>query len=111
ISHPFHPFRTPSSSVIPPLSLHDALPILRRRERLFAADGPWRWLRTLPHYGEQAVHWVGWVVVGLAIVGAVLLAVRRWRILVGRSEEHTSELQSRVDLVCRLLLETKIEPR
>src|SRR5438105_10689847 len=26
-----------------------------------------------------------------------------------RSEEHTSELQSRVDLVCRLLLEKKIE--
>src|SRR5699024_11220226 len=25
-----------------------------------------------------------------------------------RSEEHTSELQSRFDLVCRLLLETKI---
>src|SRR5207247_11248389 len=25
--------------------------------------------------------------------------------LTGRSEEHTSELQSRVDLVCRLLLE------
>src|SRR5438105_12633136 len=27
--------------------------------------------------------------------------------LVPRSEEHTSELQSRVDLVCRLLLENK----
>src|SRR5207247_957345 len=27
--------------------------------------------------------------------------------LLGRSEEHTSELQSRVDLVCRLLLEKK----
>src|SRR2546428_6452351 len=27
--------------------------------------------------------------------------------LVGRSEEHTSELQSRSDLVCRLLLEKK----
>src|SRR5207247_10967759 len=27
--------------------------------------------------------------------------------LPGRSEEHTSELQSRVDLVCRLLLEKK----
>src|SRR5699024_11602347 len=26
---------------------------------------------------------------------------------VGRSAEHTSELQSRFDLVCRLLLETK----
>src|SRR5438105_10157598 len=28
-----------------------------------------------------------------------------------RSEEHTSELQSRVDLVCRLLLEKKKKPR
>src|SRR6266704_5084838 len=27
----------------------------------------------------------------------------------GRSEEHTSELQSRFDLVCRLLLEKKIQ--
>src|SRR5438105_10457111 len=29
------------------------------------------------------------------------------RLLAPRSEEHTSELQSRVDLVCRLLLEKK----
>src|SRR5207247_10135209 len=29
------------------------------------------------------------------------------RVVVSRSEEHTSELQSRVDLVCRLLLEKK----
>src|SRR5580700_11869515 len=29
----------------------------------------------------------------------------------GRSEEHTSELQSRRDLVCRLLLEKKKEKR
>src|SRR5258707_6706564 len=28
----------------------------------------------------------------------------------GRSEEHTSELQSRQYLVCRLLLEKKIDP-
>src|SRR6202795_5346253 len=28
----------------------------------------------------------------------------------GRSEEHTSELQSLIDLVCRLLLEKKKEP-
>src|SRR3712207_6999189 len=34
---------------------------------------------------------------------------RRWRVPVvyGRSEEHTSELQSRQYLVCRLLLEKK----
>src|SRR6478672_12575325 len=31
--------------------------------------------------------------------------------LVGRSEEHTSELQSRSDLVCRLLLEKKKKTR
>src|SRR5699024_11710807 len=31
--------------------------------------------------------------------------------IVTRSEEHTSELQSRFDLVCRLLLEKKKEKR
>src|SRR5438874_10426419 len=34
-------------------------------------------------------------------------APRRWRKARARSEEHTSELQSRRDLVCRLLLEKK----
>src|SRR5438105_12809415 len=36
-------------------------------------------------------------------------AMRKSRrsIITARSEEHTSELQSRVDLVCRLLLEKK----
>src|SRR5206468_10848234 len=34
-------------------------------------------------------------------------AVVRLQPLEGRSEEHTSELQSRSDLVCRLLLEKK----
>src|SRR4030095_17150486 len=32
---------------------------------------------------------------------------RSWRRRAGRSEEHTSELQSHSDLVCRLLLEKK----
>src|SRR5260221_697457 len=36
---------------------------------------------------------------------------RRWRAHFGlRSEEHTSELQSHSDLVCRLLLEKKKKP-
>src|SRR2546428_2720091 len=34
---------------------------------------------------------------------AAPICLRRW----SRSEEHTSELQSRSDLVCRLLLEKK----
>src|SRR5207249_6624941 len=33
-------------------------------------------------------------------------ATRVIYLFMGRSEEHTSELQSRFDLVCRLLLET-----
>src|SRR5437867_9908601 len=33
--------------------------------------------------------------------------VARWSIFSNRSEEHTSELQSPYDLVCRLLLEKK----
>src|SRR5699024_11590821 len=37
------------------------------------------------------------------LCGSVLCRV----VLCGRSEEHTSELQSRFDLVCRLLLEKK----
>src|SRR3989440_2186464 len=36
-----------------------------------------------------------------------LRARRGHRPRIGRSEEHTSELQSRSDLVCRLLLEKK----
>src|SRR3712207_8668615 len=48
-----------------------------------------------------------------AISGAVVMADRRPvpspgpRTIRGRSEEHTSELQSRQYLVCRLLLEKK----
>src|SRR5699024_12425024 len=49
--------------------------------------------------------------VALLTAGAVYLFTKRemLRIILGfvRSEEHTSELQSRFDLVCRLLLEKK----
>src|SRR5206468_8860395 len=37
----------------------------------------------------------------------VVLRPEQVQAAVGRSEEHTSELQSRSDLVCRLLLEKK----
>src|SRR2546422_1291149 len=45
---------------------------------------------------------------------AVRLALRTQQIIAhetGRSEEHTSELQSRLHLVCRLLLEKKKNDR
>src|SRR5207249_6824860 len=48
------------------------------------------------------------VVVGLyAAVVSYFATARRGIYFALRSEEHTSELQSRFDLVCRLLLEKK----
>src|SRR5699024_3130237 len=56
-----------------------------------------------------------WVAIALHLASIVLrgLAVNRFPLgnlyeyMMMRSEEHTSELQSRFDLVCRLLLEKK----
>src|SRR5690349_23722943 len=88
----------PASSQIYTLSLHDALPILalacepRVRRAAVRRAGLEHQLRVhvAPH-GEA-----------LALAPqAQLDQVER------RSEEHTSELQSRRDLVCRLLLEKK----
>src|SRR5690606_40508093 len=52
-----------------------------------------RWLRTRGMSQGQAV---------LSIYAVVLLAVGIGAYLIVRSEEHTSELQSRENLVCRL---------
>src|SRR3712207_6862331 len=46
---------------------------------------------------------------GAALLGWTCVAFVRLRLAFGRSEEHTSELQSRQYLVCRLLLEKKIK--
>src|SRR5438067_10787472 len=75
------------------LSLHDALPIYEFQ----ANRSPDKTYRTAPLRGLFA-HMKG----GFYHDGrfATLLDVVR-------SEEHTSELQSRFDLVCRLLLEKK----
>src|SRR5206468_8850329 len=43
----------------------------------------------------------------MGIMIVVILSIYFLSIEQGRSEEHTSELQSRSDLVCRLLLEKK----
>src|SRR5207249_8033212 len=59
---------------------------------------------------EAAQSAVGWQVLVPAQLGppdAVYLLMPPGGPSQGRSEEHTSELQSRFDLVCRLLLEKK----
>src|SRR5205807_10381308 len=85
-----------------PLSLHDALPICRAAEQLTdpeqlqgaATEGQLELLRPQ----EVAVQRVGDVDADPTV-----------KVLRGgvRSEEHTSELQSPCNLVCRLLLEKK----
>src|SRR2546428_1977242 len=82
-------FNDTATTEIYTLSLHDALPILRRPR-----------LRGVPPHP----------LVRVADGGACTAMEARTNFRVTRrSEEHTSELQSRSDLVCRLLLEKKKE--
>src|SRR5690242_21384508 len=88
-------FNSTSHAKLFPLSLHDALPIsdLERAPQVdrledLAADA----LLVLGmDHGGEGHH--------------AVLDQRLGRIAQHRSEEHTSELQSHVNLVCRLLLE------
>src|SRR2546429_4239773 len=81
-------FNDTATTEIYTLSLHDALPIYRGLPRI---DGR-RCDRRDPGYG---------------LCRADVLRRRDGRPWRARSEEHTSELQSRLHLVCRLLLEKK----
>src|SRR5207249_11470240 len=95
VSRTYFFFSHTTTTEIYTLSLHDALPILshpERRQRGGAASVASRRGDLQQHVGngrgEQSLP--GRVASGRS-----------------RSEEHTSELQSRFDLVCRLLLEKK----
>src|SRR5690606_41457295 len=106
----FLPSTTTTPTELSTLSLHDALPIsLRRLQRAHHA-GRVRLLsfRVLACHGraraqgpdDQPAHLVLGQLQDRARRAAARAALRR-------SEEHTSELQSRENLVCRLLLEKK----
>ena len=62
---------------------------------------------TLFRSGVGVVVFVGVGVVFVVVVGWWWGVVVWSAVIGGRSEEHTSELQSRLHLVCRLLLEKK----
>src|SRR5690606_39332310 len=100
----------PPTSVLYSLSLHDALPILPPGPGPVARPAGRRW---------QAGWRGGGVRVGpfaevqlgrsTSLAGAApvrpMTSVMPRAVRTARSEEHTSELQSRENLVCRLLLE------
>src|SRR5205823_11124484 len=101
-------FTAPAPSESYPLSLHDALPILvlsdakeiaararQRRDELHRAECDRRSGR-----GQRG-----------AVSDQLDHAQCAERSVGGRSEEHTSELQSLAYLVCRLLLEKKKKKR
>src|SRR5690606_41652660 len=90
----------PHPSDTSPLSLHDALPISRHRDQSDALpSGEYHvWLHPRPDQHDLARSLDR---VDQAERGSTAEARR------ARSEEHTSELQSRENLVCRLLLEKK----
>src|SRR2546422_11227842 len=84
-------FNDTATTEIYTLSLHDALPIsLLQLLDIRYVDGPRQ-----PHDAADVV---------AVIPGKVAFDLEAEE---GRSEEHTSELQSRLHLVCRLLLEKK----
>src|SRR2546430_11225292 len=74
-------FNDTATTEIYTLSLHDALPI---------SEGPDEGAGELPRPHQRRVH-----------------LPEEEELRRGRSEEHTSELQSQSNLVCRLLLEKK----
>src|SRR3712207_8029223 len=96
---------TPTTEIYT-LSLHDALPIF---EELAPDLLSLILCRTAGDRGEREFH-------GGALPEVVVVRLDHRDVLAAqpvlyRSEEHTSELQSRQYLVCRLLLETKITER
>src|SRR5690606_40991883 len=103
-------FNDTTTTPIDPLSLHDALPIYPSGPNDYfhgIANNTSKSGTTITTWGKpntaNRVHDV-WDISG-DHTGAVNPLLGNPPAAPGRSEEHTSELQSRENLVCRLLLE------
>src|SRR5207249_12089781 len=103
------PLPTPPDTY--PLSLHDALPILarvgrsevHRRAAALAVEGARRQIEKLRVDFRRDVELVAGADAGHVEIEGAGLGEHGEIGDADRSEEHTSELQSRFDLVCRLL--------
>src|SRR3712207_7324138 len=94
----------PASTEIYPLSLHDALPICRQTTRDATMTATSSTPTAIAAGRLRPARPGGCSVTGSSEGMSAAVAVGASS---GRSEEHTSELQSRQYLVCRLLLEKK----
>src|SRR5690606_40505217 len=93
-------FPTPAPPEIYTLSLHDALPISQTAPSGSSCAAAWM---ARAHSRRLSIPFVPL----LALKPLPRPPLRRQQPRCPRSEEHTSELQSRENLVCRLLLEKK----
>src|SRR5690606_41854679 len=102
-SSPLHP---PALPVTSPLSLHDALPIFRIPlfKKLRATHNCTGSAHSTYEMCNSTISISPYFGCGGSIMGGNIIRISK---LIHRSEEHTSELQSRENLVCRLLLEKK----
>src|SRR5690606_40930123 len=96
----FRPPATPTTCTSTP-SLHNALPISFRTQKLLGLIQAR--VDVVDSLYAEFMHFVD----VSARPEPAQLAVLNRLLQYGRSEEHTSELQSRENLVCRLLLERK----
>src|SRR5699024_12328230 len=93
----FCPYHSSSFSLLSTLSLHDALPIF-----LAFPSFPYASFTSFTIFCAPSA-----IVAAGSIANPDSLRISLPLSTFVRSEEHTSELQSRFDLVCRLLLEKK----
>src|SRR5207253_9148922 len=103
ISPLFFSLNPPAPTAIYTLSLHDALPI-SAQPSLPRTFGRARLLLLRPSLATASPS-------SIAFTISIAVTKRSKRNSAPRSEEHTSELQSRGHLVCRLLLEKKKQNR
>src|SRR5207249_11231239 len=100
-----------ANALIYPLSLHDALPICGGASESRRECAPRRSRSSIRAQLLLEPSVTGEVLMrGAPNMPSQIRVTFRFKILLSRSEEHTSELQSRFDLVCRLLLEKKKKP-
>src|SRR5690606_41747981 len=101
-------FHDLTTTEIYPLSLHDALPIYEYQFdfHVLYSCGPIPMLKALEDRFKERKGYISLEQRMGCGIGACFACVCHLR-----SEEHTSELQSREDLVCRLRLEKKKERR
>src|SRR2546426_8611346 len=96
--------RPPRSTLFPYTTLFRSVDLERHLQRLLGFGG-----LPLGRVQQAEVH-VRLRAIGVELLGGNVLRespVESLPLCVGRSEEHTSELQSPCNLVCRLLLEKK----